>query len=218
MIKNIDTLFRLLKKESKKWKRPFVSEWAEVVRSPYTTLISCILSLRTKDEVTAKASLKLLKNHNTPQKILKLSYKQIEKLIYPVGFYKTKAKRIKEISKVLIEKYNSKVPNDFDKLMKLKGVGEKTAAITMVYGHKNPEFIPVDVHVHVIANRLGWVKTKTPEKTMEELMKIVPKRYWYDLNELFVQFGQNVCVTVSPKCSVCPIDKLCPKISVSRRR
>jgi|TARA_B100001971_G_C18205844_1_gene547555 endonuclease-3 len=218
MVKNIGKIFRLLKKESNEFKRPFVSEWAEIVRDPFTTLISCLLSLRTKDEVTAKASLRLLKKHNTSEKILKLSNKQIEKLIYPVGFYKTKAKRIKGICGVLIKEYNSQVPKDFDELMKLKGVGRKTAAITMVYGHMKADFIPVDIHVHIIANRLGWTKTKTPDETMEELMKTVPRKYWYDLNDLFVQFGQNVCITVSPKCSICPINKVCPKIGVVRSR
>lgn len=218
MIKNIDLILKLLKKESKKWKNPFVTELENFERNPFNTLFSCILSLRTKDNVTAKASKRLLSKVKKPEDMLKLSTKKIEKLIYPVGFYKTKAKRIKEISKVLIKKYNSKVPSDFDELMKLKGVGKKTAAIVVVYGHKNPQFIPVDIHVHVIANRLGWVKTKTPENTMDELMKVVPKRYWYDLNDLFVQFGQNICITVSPWCSRCIIKKFCPKIRVTRSR
>ena len=170
-IKNIDKIIKILKKESKNWKYPFVSDWARVVKDPFTTLISCILSLRTKDEVTAKASIRLLKKYNTPQKILRLSNKQIEKLIYPVGFYKTKAKRIKEICKVLIEKYKGKVPDTFDELIKLKGVGPKTASITVVYGFNKPHHIPVDTHVNQIANRLGWVKTKTPEQTETELAK-----------------------------------------------
>lgn len=217
-IKNINIIIKLLKKESKNWKYPFVSEWSRVVKDPFTTLISCLLSLRTKDEVTAKASVRLLKKYNTPKKILSLSNKQIEKLIYPVGFYKTKAKRIKEICKFLIEKYNGKVPDSFDELIKLKGVGPKTASIVVVYGYNKLEHIPVDTHVHQISNRLGWVKTKTPEKTQIELEKIIPKRYWYDLNELFVQFGQNICVSVSPFCSKCPINKYCLKIGVNRSR
>ncbi len=217
-IKNIDKIIKLLKKESKNWEYPFVSGWQRVVRSPFTTLISCILSLRTKDEVTAKASIKLLKKHNTPEKILKLSNKQIEKLIYPVGFYPTKAKRIKEICRVLIEKYNSKVPDNFDELIKLKGVGPKTASITVVYGFNKPHHIAVDSHVFQVTNRLGWVKTKTPEKTQPELEQIIPKKYWYDFNELFVQFGQNVCVPVSPWCSKCPINRYCPKVGVNRSR
>ena len=217
-IKNIDKIIKLLKKESKSWKYPFVSGWQRVVKSPFTTLISCILSLRTKDETTAKASIRLLKEYNSPEKILKLSTKQIEKLIYPVGFYRTKAKRIKEICRVLIEEYNSKVPDTFDELIKLKGVGPKTASITVVYGFNKPHHIPVDTHVHQIANRLGWVKTKAPEKTQIELEKIIPKRYWHDFNELFVQFGQNICVPVSPFCSRCLIRKYCKRVGVKRSR
>lgn len=219
-IEHLDEIFQLLKKELEKYNRPIVSrsKWDEIVHTPFATLISCILSLRTKDEVTEQASSRLLKEYDTPEKILNLSEKQIELLIYPVGFYKTKAKRIKDISKTLIEDYNGKVPDDFDELLKFKGVGKKTAAIVMVYGHKIADFIPVDVHVYVIANRLGWVKSKSPDEAMDKLMKIVPKKYWYDLNDLFVQFGQNICITVSPWCSRCPIEKYCPKIGVVRKR
>lgn len=217
-IKNIGKIIKLLKKESENWKHPFVSEWSRIVRDPFTTLISCLLSLRTKDETTAKASVRLLKKYNTPEKILRLSARQIEKLIYPVGFYRTKAKRIREICRVLIKKYKSKVPGTFDELIKLKGVGPKTASIVVVYGFNKPHHIPTDTHVHQISNRLGWVKTKMPEKTQIELEKIVPNRYWYDLNELFVRFGQNICVPVSPFCSKCPINKYCPKIGVKRSR
>ena len=217
-MKDINIIFKLLKKELSKYKRPFVSEWAEVVRDPFTTLISCLLSSRTKDEVTAKASLRLLKKHNTPEKILKLSQKQIEKLIYPVGFYRTKAKRIKEISGVVIDEYNSKVPNDFDELMKLKGVGRKTANIVMTYGHFKRDYLPIDTHCHRIPNRLGWIKTKTPEETEEALKKLLPKRFYYDFNELFVQLGQAICVPVSPLCSKCPINKYCKRVGVKRSR
>lgn len=217
-IKRIHQIIKLLKKESKNWKFPFVSEYSRIVKNPFTTLISCLLSLRTKDKTTAIASMRLLREYNTPKKILKLSTKQIEKLIYPVGFYKTKARRIKEICKVLIKKYNGKVPDTFKELTKLKGVGPKTASITIVYGFNKPNHIPTDSHVHQVSNRLGLVKTKTPEKTQIELEKIIPKEYWYDFNELFVQFGQNICVPVSPFCSKCPINKLCPRIGVIKRR
>jgi endonuclease-3 len=219
-IEHIDEIINLLKIELDRYKMPIISHptWDEFVRTPFTTLISCLLSLRTKDEVTEKASIRLFNEYNTPEKLANSSVQEIQKLIYPVGFYKIKAKRIIEISKTLIEKYNSKVPNDFNELLKLKGVGKKTAAIVMVYGHKNPEFIPVDVHVHVIANRLGWIKSKNPDETMDQLMKILPKRYWYDFNYLFVKFGQNICITVSPWCSRCPIEKFCPKVGVVRKR
>ena len=219
-IEHIDEIFRVLRKELEQYTSPVLSrsEWNEIKDTPFTTLISCILSLRTKDEVTEQASIKLLKKYSTPEKLVKLPEKKIEALIYPVGFYKTKAKRIKEISKTLIEKYSSKVPQNINELLKLKGVGRKTAAIVMVYGHKIPDFIPVDVHVHVITNRLGWVKSKNPDETMDELMRIVPKKYWYDLNNLFVQFGQNICLTTSPWCSHCPIKKYCKQISVTKSR
>lgn len=215
---HIAQIMNTLKKKSHTFKRPIVSEIAEVRRDPYMVLISCILSLRTKDETTDKASVNLFKLVKTPEKMITLSEKQIADAIYPVGFYKTKAKRIKELSKVLVEQYNGKVPDDFNELLKFKGVGKKTAAITMVYGFKKADFIPVDSHVHIISNRLGWVKTKTPEETMDALMKIVPKKYWYDLNDLFVQFGQNICLTISPFCSKCVITKYCPKIGVTRSR
>ncbi len=218
MVKDIDITIKLIKKECGKYNNAVITEIGDLTKDPFKVLISCVLSLRTKDAVTAKASKRLFDTADTPQKILKLDTKKIEKLIYPVGFYKTKAGNIKEICKVLIEEYNSKVPNKFDELLKLKGVGKKTAAITMVYGHKSLKFIPVDVHVHVVANRLGWVRTKMPDETMDELMKTIPKKYWYELNDLLVTFGQNVCLTNSPWCSKCPVNKYCPKIGVKRSR
>ena len=219
-IKNIDEIFYLLKKDLKKYTEPVLSrtERDEIVNTPFSTLISCILSLRTKDEVTDKASVRLLKKYDTPEKILKLSEEQIRERIFPVGFYKVKAKRIKEISKTLIDKYDGKVPKDFNELMKLKGVGRKTANIVMVYGHKKQNYIPVDTHCHRIPNRLGWIKTKKPEETEEELKKILPKKYWEDFNNLFVKFGQTICVPISPLCSKCLINSYCKKINVLKSR
>jgi endonuclease-3 len=219
-IKNIDEIFTLLKREIKKHERPFVSKskWEEIINTPFTTLVSCILSLRTKDEVTDQASIRLLQKHNTPKKILQLSEKQIQKMIYPVGFYKTKSKRIKEISKTLINDYSGKVPKDFNELLKLKGVGRKTANIVMVYGFKKPGFIPIDTHCHRIPNRLGWINTKNPDETETELKKILPKKYWDDFNHLFVRFGQKICTPVSPFCSKCPIKKYCKQTGVKQSR
>ena len=219
-IRHLEDIFKLLKKELKENKTYDVSQskWDEIVDTPFTTLISCILSLRTKDEVTEKASIRLLKKYDTPQKIIKLPAQKIQSLIYPVGFYKTKAKRIKEISKTLLEKYDGKVPDAFDELLKLKGVGRKTANIVMVYGHKKQGFLPIDTHCHRIPNRLGWIKTKTPEQTEIELKKILPKKYWDDFNHLFVTFGQTICVPVSPFCSKCPINKYCKRVSVTKSR
>jgi len=218
-IRHFEEIFSALKQELRKYNQPVVSRSKQdIADTPFVTLISCLLSLRTKDEVTEQASRHLLIKYNTPEQLFQLSEQQIASLIYPVGFYKTKAKRIKEISRTLLDKYQGKVPDQFEELLTLKGVGKKTASIVMVYGHKIYDFIPVDVHVHVIANRLGWVKSKNPDETMEKLMKIVPKRYWYDLNNLFVSFGQNICKTISPWCSKCPIESHCPKIGVLRYR
>lgn len=219
-IQHAEEIFRLLKKELKKYRPPALngSKWEEIVHTPFTTLISCILSLRTKDEVTDQASVRLLKKYDTPEKLVKLSETQIQKLIYPVGFYKTKAERIKKISKKLIEKYDGKVPEDFNEILKLKGVGRKTANIVMVYGHKKKDFLPIDTHCHRIPNRLGWIKTKNPEETEKKLIEILPKKYWYDFNHLFVKFGQTICVPISPFCSKCPIEKYCKRMHVEKNR
>ena len=219
-IKHLDEIFKLLRKELEKYKMPVVShpDWDDIVNTPFTTLISCLLSLRTKDDVTAKASYRLFKKYNTPKQLINVSEKEIESLIYPVGFYKTKAKRIKGISKTLLENYNGEVPDDFNELLQLKGVGRKTANIVMVYGHKQGGFLPIDTHCHKISNRLGWVKTKTPEQTELDLKKVLPRKYWDDFNHLFVKFGQTICVPISPFCSRCPIKKYCKQISITKSR
>jgi len=211
-------IFKRLKKASKDWKVPIVTELGEFQNDPYLVLVSCIISLRTKDEVTAVSSRKLFKIADTPEKMAKLSEEAIAQAIYPAGFYRNKARQIKQISQELIGKYNGKVPTDIDKLMTFKGVGRKTATIVMVYGHKIDDFIPVDIHCHRMPNRLGWIKTKTPEETEVALERLIPKQYWHDFNDLFVRFGQNVCLPVSPWCSKCPIEKYCKRIGVERSR
>ena len=216
-MQNIDAVIKILKANYKTFKKPVVTEISEE-RNPFKVLISCLLSLRTRDEVTGKASERLFNIADKPEELLKLSNKKIESLIYPVSFYKVKAKRIKEICNILINNYASKVPDSLEELLKLKGVGRKTAGITMTYGFNKTVSIPTDSHVHILSNRLGWVKTKTPEQTEQELMKIVPKKYWHDLNDLFVVFGQNICLSVSPLCSKCPINKYCPRIGVIKSR
>ena len=218
MINNLEKEIKLIKGECKKYQNPIVTEIGDLTNDPFKVLISCLLSLRTKDAVTAKASKRLFEVADTPEKILKLNTKKIEKIIYPVGFYKTKAKNIREICKVLIKNYNGKVPRDENSLLNLKGVGRKTMNIVMTYGFKSNNHIAVDTHVHRISNRLGWVKTKKPEETEKSLLKVIPKRYYYDINDLLVTFGQNVCVPVSPFCSKCPLNKYCPKIGVKKQR
>ena len=205
--KEISEVIKSIKEASKNFKNTPLMEVASVPKNAFHVLISCIISLRTRDEVTAKASKRLFGVADTPQKLMKLNTKTIEKLIYPCGFYKTKAKRIKDISKQIHEL--GYVPDSIEELLKFKGVGRKTANIVMVYGHNKKYHIPVDIHVHRIPNRLGWVNTKTPEKTEIELMKIIPRRYWQDFNDLFVSFGQNICKPIGPHCWECPVTKYC---------
>ena len=208
-IKNIDKIINLLKKEVKDFENPVVSKIGEIQKDPFKVLISCILSLRTQDRTTGPVSLKLFQAADTPHKLAKMPLKKIQKIIKPVNYYITKSKRIKEIAKTLIRKYNSKVPDTFDELMTLKGVGRKTANIVMTYGFFKKDCIPIDTHCHRIPNRLGWVNTKTPEQTEFALTKILPKKYWQDFNDIFVLHGQNICRPISPKCDICAINKYC---------
>ncbi len=216
-INNIHTIIKLLKKEIKKFVLPSVTTIANKNKDPFLVLISCLLSLRTKDQVTSNASERLFKLAKTPLELSKLRTKIIEKIIYPVGFYKTKAKRIVEISKILIKDYNGKVPEQLEELLKLNGVGRKTANLVIILGY-NKYGICVDTHVHRISNRLGFVKTKTPEKTEFELRIKLPKKYWKIYNNLLVSHGQNICKPISPFCSKCIINKYCDKVGVLKYR
>jgi endonuclease-3 len=216
---HFDEIFSSLKQELGKYNQPVVSQSKSgIADTPFVTLISCLLSLRTKDEVTARASQHLLLKYNTPEKLVRLSEQQIASLIYPVGFYKTKAKRIKEISRTLLDTYQGIVPDKFEELLTLKGVGRKTANIVMVYGHKKHGYLPIDTHCHRIPNRLGWISTKTPEDTETALKAILPLEHWDDFNDLFVTFGQTICVPISPFCSRCPIQQYCKKVNVKSCR
>ncbi len=183
----------------------------------FKILISCLLSLRTQDKNTEKASGRLFAIAQTPKQILNLPVKKLEKLIFSSGHYKKKARTLKHVSRVLIEKYNGKVPDKKEELLSIKGIGPKTANIVLAFAY-GKNVLPIDTHCHRIPNRLGWVKTKKPEQTEKELEKILPKRYWKDFNAIFVQFGKTICVPVSPKCSVCPVNRHCPKIGVDKHR
>ncbi len=183
----------------------------------FKILISCLLSLRTQDKNTEKVSKILFAVADTPEKILKLSDKKLEKLIYSSGHYKKKAKTLKHVSKVLIEEHNGRVPDKKEELLEIKGIGPKTANIVLAFAY-GQIVIPVDVHVHVIANRLGWVKTKTPEQTEKELERVLPKKYWKEINAILVLFGKEICDTRSPKCSQCPVRRYCPRIGVVHSR
>ncbi len=216
--KHISKIIKLLKQEVKHFENPIATEIGEKTRSPFMVLVSCLLSLRTMDKTTGPVSKKLFEIADTPKKISKMPLKKLQGIIRPVNFYITKSKRIKDISKLLIKKYNGKVPCDFNELMKFKGVGRKTANIVMTYGFFKKDFIAVDIHVHRIPNRLGWIKTINPHETEDELKKIIPKKYWQDLNDIFVTHGQNICVPISPFCSKCYINKYCPRMGVARSR
>ena len=214
-----DQIFLLLKKELKIYSLPIITrEKKDVKHTPFTTLISCILSLRTKDEVTEKAAVQLLTKYDTAEKMVLADENEIAQLIYPVGFYKTKAKRIKEMSKTILLEFKGDVPTTIEGLLSLKGVGRKTANIVMVYGHQHHGYLPIDTHCHRIPNRLGWISTKTPEETEQALLKRLPEKYWDDFNDLFVLFGQKICVPISPFCSRCPIEKYCKKVGVKKNR
>ncbi len=187
-----------------------LEELANETQDPFKILISTILSARTRDDNTRIATETLFAKFNTPELIATANAEELEHLIYKSGFYKVKAARIKEVSRIIQDKYRGKVPSDYDELRKLPGVGAKTANCVLVYAFKEPA-IPVDTHVHRISNRLGWIKTKKPEETELELKKIVPKDHWIRLNRLFVQFGQQICLPNNPKHEICPIESVCPK-------
>jgi len=176
--------------------------------NPFRVLITTILSQRTRDENTDEAAAALFAVYKTPEEIASAPIDEIEKLIKKAGFFRVKAKRVKEVSRIIHEEYNDVVPDNINDLLALPGVGRKTANCVLVYGFRL-NAIPVDVHVHRISNRLGLVKTKTPDETELELMKIVPEGYWLDLNESFVRFGQDICRPIGPKHEECPINDLC---------
>lgn len=183
----------------------------------FKILISCLLSLRTQDKNTEKASKRLFAVADTPKEILKIPNKKLEELIYSSGHYKKKARTLKHVSRVILEEHKGVVPDTREELLKIKGIGPKTANIVLAFAY-GKSVLPIDVHCHRIPNRLGWLKTKTPEQTEKELEKILPKKYWKEFNAIFVLFGQTICQPLSPHCSKCPVREYCPKIGVTRSR
>ena len=175
---------------------------------PYKILIGTILSARTRDETTTQVIKMLFSELKNPDELSRADLKDIKKLIQKIGFYNVKATRIKEVSKILVEKYNSKVPSNLEDLLTFPGVGRKTANCVLVYGFRKPA-IPVDIHVHRISNRIGIVNTKKPEETEIDLQKSIDRRYWTGVNETFVTFGQNICLPIKPKCNLCHLTKIC---------
>jgi len=207
----------LLREEAKHWKVPVVTLVANTGNDPYRVLISCLLSLRTNDLTTSVAVKKLFDVGDTPEVISKIPVRRLEKLIYPVGFYRVKAGIIRDISKRILEEYGGKVPDSIDELVGFKGVGRKTANLVMSEGFRKPA-ICVDIHVHRISNRMGYVQTKTPEQTELALRKMVPVSEWNHINTTFVAFGQYHCRPLSPHCSSCVVRESCARVGVERSR
>jgi len=186
-------------------------------RNPYLVLVATLLSLRTKDELTEKIMEKLTKEIRTPEEMASFPIKRLQELIYPVGFYRNKSAVLKDVSRIIIDAYDGKVPDSIDELLKIKGIGRKTANLVITEGYNKPG-ICVDTHVHRISNRIGIVNTKNPNQTEEVLRKVLPKKYWIIYNTLFVTFGKNICKPISPHCSICLISHLCNKSGILKCR
>ncbi|MBI3802728.1 MAG: endonuclease III [Nitrospirae bacterium] len=214
---SIHSIVAILKEETRRLKTPAVGMIAETTKDPFQVLISCLLSLRTRDETTEAASARLFQLAETPQRMIRLSPDQIETAIYPVSFYRNKTKQIVALCRTLLEKFDGAVPDSIDTLLTLPGVGRKTAnlVVTVAYGRPG---ICVDTHVHRISNRIGYIQTRTPEESETALRKKLPKQYWITYNDLLVPFGQFICKPLSPFCSRCKIASYCKQVGVERRR
>ena len=197
--------------------QPTTLATVERSRDPFRVLVACVISLRTKDAVTAAASARLFAVASTPAAVAALPEEEIARLIFPAGFYRTKAKQIREIARRIAEEHDGRVPPDREALLAFPGVGRKTANLVLGLGFAIPA-ICVDTHVHRVSNRLGLVRTTTPAETEAALEQVLPERHWIDINDLLVTFGQNVCVPVSPFCSSCPLSLRCPRVGVTRSR
>ncbi len=214
---NIDRFVDTLSESYRNWQAPVITWIANRGATPFEILVSTILSLRTKDEVTSQAAARLFARARTPQQILDLGQAEVARLIYPVGFYPTKAGRLVQVSQILMDTYNGQVPEDLEALLQLPGVGRKTANLVLVEGF-GKDAICVDTHVHRISNRIGYVCTATAEQTEFALRDKLPRKHWIRYNELLVAFGQVICRPVSPFCSRCPVSGMCPRIGVDRSR
>lgn len=215
--RNIGKVLGVLRKEAAEWNVPVVTLTAVSSKSPFKVLVSTVLSLRTKDETTAEASARLFREASTPQTVLELGEKKVRDLIYPVGFYRVKAQNIIGICEKLIDEYDGRVPDSIDELLEFRGVGRKTANLVLSLGYGKPA-ICVDIHVHRISNRWGYVDTKNPYETEMALREKLPRKYWIEYNSLLVALGQQICRPLSPLCSRCPVSGYCPKRGVSRSR
>ena len=211
---DIHSVVRILKREIRQWPVPALAKYVE---TPFTTLISCILSLRTQDKTTLAASDRLFEIAQTPVSMLAVPQKTIERAIYPVSFFRTKARTIHAICEQLLSQFQGNVPSDLETLLTLPGVGRKTANIVVTLAFRKPG-IAVDTHVHRISNRLGYVRTKTPEKTEMALRRKLPQQYWIVFNDLLVAYGQNLCKPIGPRCSTCKISTYCRRVGVKSSR
>ncbi|MBI4842317.1 MAG: endonuclease III [candidate division NC10 bacterium] len=216
-VADINRIVGTLHRTGRQWNPTAVSAVAQDSRDPFRILISCLISLRTKDEVTAEASARLFRLARTARAMMRLPAIRIARAIYTAGFYRTKARTIKRLCRTLVQQHGSRVPADLETLLTLKGVGRKTANLVITVGYGRPG-ICVDTHVHRISNRLGIVKTRTPEQTEFALRRVLPRRHWIQFNDLLVTFGQNVCKPLSPLCSTCPVNHLCPRIGAGKHR
>lgn len=215
--RDIHACIRILKREIRRWKEPVVGVVAKASGDPFQILLSTLLSLRTKDQTTAEASARLFRLATTPRTLLAVPRNRIERAIYPVGFYRTKARHIHDICRDLLTRYDGRVPDTIEELLTLKGVGRKTANLVVTLGFHKPG-ICVDVHVHRISNRWGYIRTKTPEQSEAVLRRKLPQQYWMIFNDLLVPFGQNLCTPVSPHCSECKLASYCNRVGVTRSR
>jgi endonuclease-3 len=215
--RDIHSSIRILKKEIRRWKEPVVGVVAKASRDPFQILLSTVLSLRTKDQTTAEASTRLFRLATTPRAMLAVPRRRIERAIYPVGFYRNKARHIHEICRDLLTRYNGRVPDTIEDLLTLKGVGRKTANLVVTLAFRKPG-ICVDVHVHRISNRWGYLRTTSPAESEAALRRKLPKQYWMIFNDLLVPFGQNLCTPVSPRCSECKLVSYCNRVGVKKSR
>lgn len=206
-----------IRRQTRQWKQPIVGDFAVGAHAQFQVLISTLLSLRTQDKTTEAAARRLFAQADTPEKLAQMPQKEVERLIYPVGFYRTKAKTLLRVSRILLEKHGGHVPDTMEALLALPGVGRKTANLTLTVGHGKPG-ICVDTHVHRISNRWGIIRTRTAQESEFALYQILPKRYWITYNDLLVEFGQNLCRPISPFCSRCPLTEICPKTGVTAKR
>lgn len=206
-----------VKKTIRRWKEPVLGVVARETRDPFRILIACLLSLRTKDHTTTEASQRLFQLADTPERMRVLPIKTIEKAIYPVGFYKNKANQIRAICEGLLRDFGGRVPDTIEELLTLKGVGRKTANLVVTVGYRKPG-ICVDIHVHRISNRWGYVQTRTPEETERALRQKLPAKYWITFNDWLVPFGQHLCRPISPFCSQCPVNQYCKRVGVRTSR